>query len=78
MYKAIRFSYPASYTFSETKHVNTEKHIENLPLREEKGRAHKMESHRQQNWSCRFQDSKTNEVVMSGDEQGERVTFEKV
>jgi hypothetical protein len=32
MYKAIRISYPASYTFSETKHVNTEKHIENLPL----------------------------------------------
>jgi hypothetical protein len=72
MYKAIRFHFPASYTFSATEHVNTEKHIENLPLREEKkGRAQKMESHPQQNWNFRFQVSKINEVVMSGDEQRE-------
>jgi hypothetical protein len=30
-----------------------------------------MESHPQQNWNFRFQVSKINEVVMSGDEQRE-------
>jgi hypothetical protein len=73
MYKAIRFYFPASYTFSATEHVNTEKHIENLPLREEKKEEPRKWNRigNRMNWNFRFQDSKINEVVMSGDEQRE-------